>query len=363
MRDNHSLEEKRKVIIDYIKRNPRTHYREIRSDTRLHPERLFESLKEAFVLAGVKVPRNFDFKTKEERRKIIIKYIEDNPGVGGQTIAKETKINVASAFKNLKEAYEAAGVKYPRNKMINSRKRTDMERKEEIIAVVKDKPFINIEDIAKITRTNPYRLFKNINQIYEKANIKKVKSHQKTELKKKQEVINFIKKNPLSTQRDINKSCKTHVQDLFNKGIFEAYSKAGVRFPFERLRMYGVGLKKVRKRAKAFEEKIAVKISGYGNVNRLVKTKRGIIDIVLERKNNKAIIEVKDYMNKEISKSQIKQLERYLNDYNCHLGFLICHEKPKKDRFLRNKNKIFLLEEQELNKIPILMDRVYSSTV
>lgn len=54
--------------------------------------------------------------------------------------------------------------------------------------------------------------------------------------------------------------------------------------------------------------------------------------------------------------SQIKQLNRYLEDCQCNLGFLICHKKPKKDKFLINKNKIFILEKEELKKIPKLID-------
>ena len=91
-------------------------------------------------------------------------------------------------------------------------------------------------------------------------------------------------------------------------------------------------------------------------MNRLVKTKRGVVDIIFERKNKKVIIEIKDYLAKDISFSQVKQLERYLRDFNCNLGILICHKKPKKDKYLIGKNKIFILEESELGKIPIFID-------
>ena len=60
----------------------------------------------------------------------------------------------------------------------------------------------------------------------------------------------------------------------------------------------------------------------------MIKIKRGFADIILE-KNKKVIIEVKDYKNKEISISQIKQLNNYLGYSNSNLGFLICHKKPK----------------------------------
>ena len=62
-----------------------------------------------------------------------------------------------------------------------------------------------------------------------------------------------------------------------------------------------------------------------------------------------------DYELKDISISQINQLSKYLEDYNCDIGFLICYKKPKRDNFLIGKNKIFILEETELSKIPELI--------
>ena len=175
-------------------------------------------------------------------------------------------------------------------------------------------------------------------------------------LKKKKVIVAYIKNNPLATQREINKACKTRIQGLFEHGIFGAYKEAQIEFPFERLKFHGTAIKEVKQRAKDFEEEIAQKLSCYGKVNRLVKTKRGVADIILERNNKKIIIEVKDYLNKEVSKHEIKQLKKYLEDCKCNLGFLICHTKPKKDKFLTDENKIFILESEELNKIPELIN-------
>ncbi|MBU4070339.1 MAG: hypothetical protein KJ646_05125 [Nanoarchaeota archaeon] len=351
-RKKYTLQEKRKIIIEFLKKNPKTTYKDIRLKTKLHPERIFTSLKEAFKEAKIKPPRNFDIKTKKEKKIIIINYIKKNPKVGGHTIKKDTKINFQTIFKNTKEAFEASGVQYPRE--IDNRIKE--EKRKQIIEIMRKNPLLSIAEIISQTKTQPYSLFKNINEIYKKAGIKKIKGHKKWKLKKKQEIIKFIKENPLSTQREINQNCKTHVQDLFNKGIFEAYNNAKIEFPFERLKLYGIGIKNIRDRAKIFEKEIAIKLSGYGKVNRLVKTKRGFADIILERKNKKVVIEIKDYQNKDISMSQIKQLNRYLEDCRCTLGFLICHKKPKKDKFLINKNKIFILEKEELKKIPKLID-------
>ena len=92
-------------------------------------------------------------------------------------------------------------------------------------------------------------------------------------------------------------------------------------------------------------------------MNTLVKTKRGIADIVLERKDQKVVIELKNYKCHEISISQVKQLNKYLEDIGSNIGLLICLKKPKKDTFLMGENKIFILAESELSKIPELVDK------
>ncbi len=168
-------------------------------------------------------------------------------------------------------------------------------------------------------------------------------------------IVSFLKQNPKATQRETNLACKTHVQDLFKRGIVGAYKQANIPFPFERLKHYGIGLREIRERAKNFEEEISKKLLGFGTVNRLVRSKHGIADIVLERRGKKAIVEVKDYCAKDISRAQIKQLLRYLEDFNCNLGILVCHCKPKKHKFLIDKKKIFILEESELSKMPSIM--------
>jgi predicted transcriptional regulator len=355
MRKRYSPGEKEKIILDYIKNNPNATHRSIKKDTKLHVGRVFKSLKEAFEKAKIEPPRNFDIKTYKQKRKIIIDYIRKNPATGGHTIAKDTKINVSSAFQNIEEAYKLAGIEYVRKEYVKLKKRSKKEREKMIIEAIRKNPLISITEIMNKAKCQPYRIFKNIDEAYTKAGVKNIEGHNKRTIKKQEEIISFIKKNPLATQREINKNCKTHVQTIFDRGIFEAYEKANVEFPFERLKKYGVGLKEIRDRAKTFEEEISIKLSGFGKVNRLVKTKRGFADIIFERKGKKAIIEIKDYQNKDISISQIKQLKKYLEDCNCNLGILICRNKPKKDRFLIDKNKIFVLDEFELTQIPTLL--------
>ena len=340
--------EKREIIIEFLKKNPTATYKEIRKETKLHPERLFKGgLKEAYNKAEIKPPRTFDKKTKEEKRKIIINYIKKNPTAGGHTIKKDTKINFQTIFKTTKELYESAGINYPRDvNKINKK-----QKREEILNMLRKNPESTCEDIIKKIDINPYMIFKNLKEAYDIIGIKELKNFEKRMIKKQKIVMEFIKNNNFVTQREINKSCKTHVQSIFKGGIMEAYKKARINYPYERRKFHGVVLKKIKEKAKMFEDEVAIKLSGYGRVNRLVKTKRGFADIILEIKNKKIIIEVKDNNNKEISLSEVKQLNKYLEDLNCNLGILICRKKPKKDKFLIDKNKIFILDISEIKEI------------
>jgi hypothetical protein len=344
---------KRNEILDFIKKNPKTTYKEIRKELKIHPERIFKNgLKQAFEEAEVKFPRTFEIKTIEQKKKIIIDYIKKNPLAGGQAIKKDTKINFHEFFSTSKEAFEAAKIKYPHEKNYIDKK----EKKKIIIKEIIKNPLISTKEILQKTKIALHSAFKNMEEAYEEAGVEYIKKHEKRNIKKQNQIITYIKKNKLATQREINKSCKTHVQGIFNRGIFEAYEKAGIDFPFKRLKLYGVGLKEIRKRAKNFEDEISLNLSGYGNITRFLKTKRGVADIILERKGERVVVEVKDYQNKEISYSQIKQLIKYLEDCNCKLGFLVCHTKPKRDRFLIGETKIVVLEKTELNKVPKIID-------
>jgi len=346
----------REILLEFIRKNPNATYKEIRQKTKIHPERIFKTLKDAFEEAEINPPRTFDKKTKEEKRQLILGHIKKNPGVGCQSIKKKFKINVASAFKNIGEAYQKAGIDYPRKINTQLKSRTREKREKLIIDLVKENPLISVSEIAKQTKTQPYHLFKNVEEIYKKSGIKEIYNHKKRTLKKQKQIIEYLKNNPLATQREVNKNCKTHVQQIFPKGILEAYQNANIPYPFERRNIHGAVLKQVKKESKYFEEEIAIKLSGYGQVNRLVRTKRGFADIILERKDKKIVVEIKNYKNKEISGSEVKQLNKYLEDCSCTLGFLICHKTPKKDKFLIGRNRIFILTCRDLEEIPKIID-------
>lgn len=276
----------RKRILKFIKANPSATDRIIRKEIKVHPDNYFKGgMAEIFNEAKVKPPRNFKRKTREENKKIIIEFIRKNPRVGGHTIRKETKINFTNFFKDIKDAYKEAGIKYKRrNNKFPEKYKNGIRKK--VIRLVKKNPHVTYQEIESKFNINLKCFFNGLDEIYENAGIKRIGQGEKIRNKKRGEVINFIRKNPTATQREINKNCKTKVQNIFKRGIFEAYEKAGIEYPFERLKLYGTALKDIKKRARDFEEKISVVLSGYGKVNRLVKTKRGVADLIFERKEN-----------------------------------------------------------------------------
>ena len=181
MKKRYDREENREKIIQFIKRNPKATHKLIKEKTKLHPERIFKKgLKEAFDEAGIKPPRTFEIKTKEEKRRIIIDYIRKNPKVGGHTIRKDTKINFTFLFKDAREAFLVAEVEYPLERKTDKRNRK--EKRKMIIEAVKANPLITIAEMVSSIKTQPYKLFKNIDEIYRKAGVKSIGRAEKRRL-------------------------------------------------------------------------------------------------------------------------------------------------------------------------------------
>ena len=117
-------EEKKKGVIEFLKKNPKSTCKILKNSGYTHLERLFKKgLGEAFKEAGLNPPRTFERKTREQRRRIIINYIKKHPIAGGQDIQKDTKINIKNAFRNTKEAFKAAEITYPRRRFLALKKK------------------------------------------------------------------------------------------------------------------------------------------------------------------------------------------------------------------------------------------------
>ena len=358
------LEKRKELIGGYLRKNPRATFKDIKKNLHTKVNNVYaRGMEEAYSDAGINPPRTFNRMTQDEKRQIIIDYIKKNPTAGGHTIMRNTKINFQTIFKNTEEMFKTAGVPYLRNENNLLKKRSLDEKKDILVRIIKDDPLISAEEIIKKSKISFYHHFHDIKKLYQEAGVKYINKGLKRKLNKQKIVIEFIKNSSFATQREINRVCKTKVQELFKRGIFEAYEKAGVPFPYKRLKLHGTVLKEVKDAAVKFEEDIARKLSGYGTVNKLARTKRGIADIILERKGKKIAIELKNYKSHEISISQIKQLNRYMEDINTSLGFLVCLKKPKRDTFLIGENRIFIVLESELSKIPEYMDLYFSGKI
>ncbi|MDO8563568.1 MAG: hypothetical protein Q7R87_01010 [Nanoarchaeota archaeon] len=346
------------MIRNYLRKNPKATFRELKNKTGTKVNRVYlGGMSEAYEDAGIPKPRTLKFKSPEEKRAIIIDYLRKHPTAGGQTISKDTKINFLTIFDNTEEMFREAGLDYPRSDLRKLKNRDREFKKYQILKLLREDPLISSNSIQSNLRIKPYSLFKNTKEMYLLAGIPFVSKGEKRRIKKQIKIIEYIKNNNFATQREINNYCNTRVQGMFTGGIFGAYKNAGVLFPFERLKIHGSAIKKIRDEAILFEKNIARKLSSYGAVNRLIRTKRGIPDIIMERKGRKVVVELKNYKSHEISISQIKQVNRYLEDIGSNLGFLICLKKPKKDIFLMEENKIFVIVESEISKIPEIIDK------
>lgn len=354
------MENRKKKIREFIIENPRATSKDIKEKLHIKIMKVYAGgMAEAFQDAGVSAPRTFKRKTFEEKKKILIDFVRANPNAGGHVIRKETKIDFLTVFKNTEQLFQAANVPYRKKNNLLFKNRSQ-ERKQVLIDAIRKNPFIGVNELMKSTRVSIYRHFGSVVDLYNEANVPYFGKGIRKRNFKQGLVIEFIKNNNFATQREINKVCNTHVQILFKEGIFEAYEKAGIPFPFERIKLHGVTIGNIKNQASIFEEEIAKKLGGYGRVNRLVKTKRGFADVILERNDKKVVVEIKNYKSHEISISQIKQLNKYLEDIGSNLGFLICLKKPRRDSFLMGENKIFVLMDSELSKIPEIMDLSYN---
>ena len=167
-----NLDTKKKKIRRFIRAYPTTTYKEIKKVLHIKLEKVYAGgIREAFSDARIGPPRNFKRMSKEEKKDIIINYIRKNQTVGGHKIRKDTKINFLSIFKNTEEAYNVAGIKYPRKDFVRLIKRQAETKRMKILQLLRENPLLSLDVIGKLTKCHPYSLFLNTKQIYEKAGI------------------------------------------------------------------------------------------------------------------------------------------------------------------------------------------------
>lgn len=374
-----SLKEKRELVIEFLRKNKSATTREIRKLTKVRIERTFKyGIKEAYKLADVTLPQHLKRRSKEECKILIINYIKNNKIATISDIQNELGVNVNRLFGGIKQAFETAHIDYPNEKRleiylnnlpkslsteikriepksvyrkirnIKNRKMYIADKKRKlIIETLKKNPLYSQTDLDKMFSTNIAQLFGSFRNLCKLSNVEFLRL-QKRKLKKQQQIIDYIRKNPDATQWEINRHCKTHVQELFDDGIREAFLNARIEYPESRRILYGTAKLSIRKRSLIFQNRVVNLLRKFGNVDTQVRTKNGIVDAILNYKNNILPIEIKDYRTKPISESEIRQLVKYLNDLKCQKG-LIVSSKGEIKEFNSERKRIIVIPAKELN--------------
>lgn len=214
------------------------------------------------------------YKNLTEKRKLIKSYIKNNPEATYRGIRKNTKLKIERVYKNMKEAYNDANVTFSKN----------------------------------LTKRNK-------------------------EIQKK-EVIDFIQKHPKCTVLDIQNKTRVSIPRTFGS-ILNAYKMAGINYPIREINS-GVRNPFVIKRCKSFERKIINLLGNLGEVESQVKISGGIIDCLFNYRGSLFTVEIKDFRGKNnITMHEIKQLVKYMKAINCKNGLLIC----PKESFPKRKNR------------------------
>lgn len=283
-------------------------------------------------------------RTSKELRQNVIQYIKENNEAKVNEIEKSLGVNIHRLFGGIEKAFEEAGIIYTRKI-----RKFDENKVKEIVDDIKKNPLLTIDDLQRKHKFSFYKHFKSFRQFCDSYNLSHISRHKKRTIKKQFEVIQYIKTHPLATQWEINKSCHTKVQNIFSKGIFEAYEKAFVEYPIFRRKIYGTATKEIRQRAIQFEKTVFKKLELIGRLEKYVNIKGGIIDGILITKNRKFVIEIKNYLSKPICKTEILQLVRYMKTINCPNGILICNNKGNKDKLKIGSYKVLVRTPDEIN--------------
>lgn len=111
------LENKREIVREYIRKNPKCTYKEIRRDTKIKVERIYQNLKAAYKDANVILSKNLTKRNIDEQKQDIISFIKSNPGCTTIDIRDEIGVNITRIFGSIVNAYREAGVSYPKKEI------------------------------------------------------------------------------------------------------------------------------------------------------------------------------------------------------------------------------------------------------
>ncbi|MBT4445852.1 hypothetical protein HOA92_04275 [archaeon] len=195
-------------------------------------------------------------------------------------------------------------------------------------------------DIKNNTKIKVERIYQNMPAAFLDAGVAlPIRYYKRNKDNQKEEVISFLKRNPGATVIEIQEVTGVNIPREFGS-IKDVYKLAGVRYP-EREVTSGVMNPDVCKRSILFEKFVVDEFSKYGEVFPKVRCNKGITDAIFVKDNIKYVVEVKDFRGRNnITKSQIKQILRYMKDLDIREGFIVCPEEsfPKRN----NSRNLFI---------------------
>jgi len=283
-------------------------------------------------------------RTRTQQINAVTDIIKKNPKITISDLINKTRVNITYVFGGIRNAYAAAEIPY-------YKKSRDVKLKD-IINYIQKNNLATTYEINAALNCNFYKYFKSLNDAYLIANVQYISRNLKRAERKRYTIINYIKTHPDATQRDVNSACKTKVQEIFSNGICEAFKQADTQYDFSRRNLHGAALKSVRLSAKALEKNLAdilqQRFEKLGKVFEQVKINAGIIDILLELRNKRIVIEVKDYKAKSVSLSDVQKVKNYVKDINANIGIIITKRKLNKHNDISG---IKIFELTELDKM------------
>ncbi len=109
------VEDYKKKLTVYLRKNPTATYIQIKTDTKIKIERLYSGgIKEAFKEANVPLHGYLLRRNKKQQKLDVLEFIKSNPGCTVVEIYSVCKVWPARIFGSIEKAYELAGEKYPK---------------------------------------------------------------------------------------------------------------------------------------------------------------------------------------------------------------------------------------------------------
>lgn len=113
-----TVKEKRKMLREYIRGHPQCTSRDIKRDTKIKIERVYNGLKSAYEDANIQLPPHLMRRNIKQQKEEVITFIRNNPEVTIPQIRDKLNVNIVRVFGSIRNAYKEAGITYP-NREIN----------------------------------------------------------------------------------------------------------------------------------------------------------------------------------------------------------------------------------------------------